>query len=728
MKKLLLPLLFHTLFSFAQFGSLDPTFNSQDIGFCKGCGVNNTIYSIKQYSNGKILIGGAFSGYNGVACNRIARLNPDGSLDTTFVTDDIINGDVLSLAIQSDGKIVVCGNFTTYNNDVNKRIVRLNANGSLDTTFKAGAGADGDIRSCVLQSDGKILIAGSFMNFNGAFCNRIARLNADGSLDTTFDAVKGAGDIVESLVVQPDDKILVVGHFTSIRVTSQRYIARLNADGSLDMTFNSGTGANFYIYSVALQADGKILIGGIFGSYNGVRRDHIARLNADGSLDTTFNPGTQLNNNIRAIVVQPDGKIMIGGNFTIFNGTTRYIARLNIDGSLDTSFNSGVGTNSYVYSLAIQPDGKILMGGEFTTYNNNTRSFIARLNTEGSIDSIFNPLGTGANSLVSSIALQSDGKILIGGWFTSYNRNTHNRIVRLNSDGSIDSTFLSGLGVNDYVLSIAIQSDSKILVVGNFTSYNGIACNRIVRLNADGILDTTFNIGSGANDVIRTIVLQSDGKILIGGSFTKFNGSECKHIARLNLDGSIDMTFNSGSGTSGSSGIISSLALQPDGKILIGGDFTQYNYIQQTRIARLNTNGSLDTTFNVLNETGLDDLINAIAVLPDGKILIVGRFSDYIGFFYKRIVRLNANGSVDTTFVGTGANDSISTFVLLPEGKILIGGDFTEYKYVQRKRLARLNANGSLDTTFDPSVSVDGQISSLVLQPDGKILMGGWFC
>jgi uncharacterized delta-60 repeat protein len=279
-----------------------------------------------------------------------------------------------------------------------------------------------------------------------------------------------------------DGKVLIVGDFIYYNGIPRKYIARLNNDGSLDMSFNPGTGASHNIFTIAVQSDGKVLIGGVFTSYNGTPRIGIARLNTDGSLDATFNSGLGAGAGISKIAIQSDCKVLIGGVFTSLNGTARTgIARLNTDGSLDTTFNYGLGAGDMIPQIAIQSDGKIVIGGVFTSLNGTARTCIARLNTDGSLDTTFNP-GSGANRLFVSIAIQSDGKIVIGGNFTSYNGTPRTGIARLNTDGSLDTSFNPGSGANGYVASIAIQSDDKIVIGGNFTSYNGTARNCIARI------------------------------------------------------------------------------------------------------------------------------------------------------------------------------------------------------------------------------------------------------
>ena len=308
------------------------------------------------------------------------------------------------------------------------------------------------------------------------------------------------------------------------------------------------------------------------------------------------------------IALQPDGKILAGGGFTSYSGVTRNgIVRLNPNGTIDNTFNIGTGfTNGRtVWSIALQPDGKILVGGSFSTYSGVTRNRIIRLNTGGTIDNTFN-IGTGfsggtgtlsiSSGTVSTIAVQPDGKILVGGDFSSYSGVTRNGIIRLNSDGTIDNTFSIGSGFSGFLYSIAVQPDGKILAAGGFSTYSGVTSGHIIRLNTGGTIDNTFDTGtfttpfSGFNSFVKTITLQPDGKILAGGNFTSYSGVTSNNIIRLNTGGTIDnnTTFNISGGFSG--GTVYSIALQKNGKILVGGDFTSYNSVTRNKIIRLDMN------------------------------------------------------------------------------------------------------------------------------------------
>jgi uncharacterized delta-60 repeat protein len=212
-------------------------------------------------------------------------------------------------------------------------------------------------------------------------------------------------------------------------------------------------------------------------------------------------------------------------------------------GQLDPAFDPEGGTGNFVFSTTVQPNGKILAGGDFQTFAAANMRYVVRLEPDGSVDTGFNT-GTGPNNYIRATAVQADGKALIGGFFTSFNGTPINRIARLNVDGTLDATFNIGSGAAAPVYKIVVQPDGKIIVCGQFLSFNGVPVHNIVRLNADGTLDPAFSL-SGADGAIRDAALQSDGKIAIGGHFTACSGITRLRVAKLNADGTLDMSFDS---------------------------------------------------------------------------------------------------------------------------------------------------------------------------------------
>ena len=361
---------------------------------------------------------------------------------------------------------------------------------------------------------------------------------------------------------------------------------------------------------------GGIAVAGSFTTVNGITVNGLVKLTNAGYIAPGFNIGGTVGvsaaGSIPAVVEQPDGKILIGGlTFTSARGIAQnFIARLNADGSLDTGFNTGgtIGVSAAVRAIALQPDGKILIGGNFITARGTVVNRIARLNADGSNDATFNVGGTiGVDGAVFAIAVQSNGKIIIGGDFSTARGTTVNQIARLNADGTNDGTFNIGgtIGVSSTVLAIAIQPDGKIVIGGDFNFSRGTAVIRLARLNADGTNDATFNIGGtiGVSSLLRAIAIQPDGQILIAGQFLTARGTIVNSIARLNISGTVDTTFNTG-GTVGADFNIESLFLQSDGRIVIGGAFSNVRGVSRPGVARLLPNGSLDPSFYTLEIFG----------------------------------------------------------------------------------------------------------------------------
>ena len=378
-------------------------------------------------------------------------------------------------------------------------------------------------------------------------------------------------------------------------------------------------GFNSYVECTAIQADGKIVMGGSFTSFNGNTRNRLVRLNSDGSEDIPFytNLGTGFNGGFKldSIKIQSNGKIIIGGSFTSFNGNPRnYMIRLNSDGTEDTSFytNLGTGFNGPIGSIYIQSDGKILVGGNFSSLNGNTRNYIVRLNSDGTEDTSFytnlisTGIGTGFSNQIHCIREQSDGKIIVGGAFASLNGNGRQRLVRLNPSGVEDSVFytnlsLYGSGFNGDVYGVTIQNDGKIIITGGFSAFNSFLRTCIVRLNDTGLEDTQFYtnlISTGdssgfQNGAIYHSRIQTDNKIIVTGAFTDFNDNGSfnrNRITRLDSDGTEDSYFYSFiSPGFDIPGDVYSSEIQSDGKILLGGDFTTFAGNTRNYSVRLNS-------------------------------------------------------------------------------------------------------------------------------------------
>ncbi|MDA1277691.1 MAG: hypothetical protein O2960_27140 [Verrucomicrobia bacterium] len=417
---------------------------------------------------------------------------------------------------------------------------------------------------------------------------------------------------------------------------------------------------------------------------------------------------------------------------------TRKVARMYIQDNewrgtlLDNSFSGAIAGSDAVNVLAIQPDGKVLAAGVFARTDSAAPDQIIRLNSDGSRDPSFTMTRGASGGGIFAMEIQPDGKILIGGEFTTVGTSERAGIARLNPDGSLDVSFNPGSGVEGSfspgVYSIAIQGDGKIFIGGNYESVDGVSRSAIARLQSNGILDATFDPGFGLASAdtsfrvpwVSDMKLQADGKIVIVGQFTEVDGWNRVNIARLNSAGTVDPAFDPGTGATGQSASVEAVAIQSDGKIVIGGDFTQVNRVARIALARLNADGSVDLSFDTgsgvmdVGDNGSDvpGYVLQVAVQPDGKILFGGFFFTLDQINRHGIGRVNPNGSLDSTFgpylgttyrsqLGNDEFDSVTALALQPDGKILTGATFVRPDGTQENRITRLFSRNVQATTFE---------------------------
>lgn len=432
-------------------------------------------------------------------------------------------------------------------------------------------------------------------------------------------------------------------------------------------------------------------------------------------------------------IIESYGMYSEGLQSLIRNSNLQNIDFSNILSVLNGNISNGF--NGPVFAIAQQSDGKILVGGNFSAYNDISANGIIRLNKNGTIDSTF-VYGTGTNDNVFSIAIQNDGKIILGGDFSDYNGTAANRIIRINTNGSVDGTFVYGTGFDDTVYQVVLQSNGSVVVGGRFTNYNGTGANSIIRLTTLGAIDGTFVYGAGFNAVVRSIIIDLTGNIVVGGSFTSYKGTGANRIIRITTLGAIDGTFVYGAGFDAN---VLSLKFQSTGKIIAGGAFTTYDGNGSNKIIRLNADGSFDGSFVATGLGGFDNNVNSIAVKLNDKIIVGGVFTVLGPTPANKIIGLASDGSIDDSFSYTiGFNNDVNVLSIQSDGKILVGGAFTSYSYntIPENRFVRLNVNGVADILYS---SIDGWVGLInnitstsfdivfTMVGNGLNIIGKWF-
>ncbi|MDR3385753.1 MAG: hypothetical protein P4L92_01770 [Rudaea sp.] len=354
-----------------------------------------------------------------------------------------------------------------------------------------------------VQANGKIVLAGSFLDVGVNPRERIARLNSDGSLDASFQDPEVDGEI-KTVAVQADGKIVIGGNFDALGTTARHYLARLNADGSIDTTF-ADPGLNDTVWAIAVQAaDGRILVAGDFTlATTSVSRRGAARFNVNGTLDTSFadpqfDPTLGFSP-VRCIALQADGHVLVGGAFTHVGTTSQfYFARFSSSGVFDPTF--PVGNEPQVAAIAVAPDGSIFVDDPGT-------GEIRKYSATGVVDASYTPAVTDGE--INSMFLQPNGKIVIGGTFDQVGVDAHHALARLNANGSLDTTFadlnfsFDAGNPDGFIYGIAAQTDGGIIAIGNFTLANSQARQYVARVaTGDAVVSTFTGQASGSNTIV----------------------------------------------------------------------------------------------------------------------------------------------------------------------------------------------------------------------------------
>ncbi len=715
-----------------------------------------------------------------------------------------------AVAVQPDGKVVVAGYSTiTFGVGASQlALARFTTNNILDPSFGNGGRVITQVTgntnameagSAVrIQQDGKIVVGGTVTIGTNSY-TLVARFNSDGSVDTSFGQNGIAtnffnqGCFGNALVIQPDGKIIIGGRATD-DFGSNFGLARYGTNGVLDPSFG-GTGTivtdangDAELFALTVQADNKILAVGTGGFDFAV-----LRYLTNGLLDTSFGPGhngkvfTHLGNEgafngAKCVAIEPgDGiqtldRIVVAGFTSDTRSTSPFetVRYRMADGALDTSYGgTGIvsipvasGDFSQVNAVVVQGTGteprKIILAGQEDESDFSQHFCLVRLNDNGTLDNSFDGDGRvytqyASNEDNATCAVLVPGNSLLVAGSTLVNDDNHDfALARYHlSDGSLDNTFNGNgkmtIDMGERVSqakAMAVQPDGKIVLAGsadNGTRGSGVSI-AFARLNADGSFDmsfgqfgkTTATLGEGQSE-LDAVAIQPDGKIVAAG----FNETNLL-VVRYTANGFPDPTFNGngivttpvGTGGNGANAI----TVQSDGKIVIAGSTSGATFA----VLRYNTNGTLDTSFNGNGQVIIDfgsgfNQATAVAIQPDGKIVASG-YAVFGGTAVDMVaIRLKTNGVGDSSFgvfgqvaVQIGSPGCLGTCMALqPDGKILIGGYSANAGSIDFA-LVRYTANGVLDPTFNGNGKVTTSISvaqdmgmALGLQSDGKIVFAG---
>ena len=664
--------------------------------------------------NGKLLLlgGPAPLQLGSVSRQHLLLLNADGTPDAgfnvgtgfTFVGPPLPNLGI-SWVAQPDGRIVLTGSFSALNGQPAGNLVRLNGDGTLDSSFPAAAALNGVGQYLALQADGKLLVAGGFTTVHGQGQARLARLLPNGNLDTSFTPVVPAAVGISRVAVQPGGAVVVAA---SRYTSAWRSLMRLLPTGTIDPNFRTGAGLvplpgrGLELGPLTIQADGKIVLGVCAASYDGTPIGRIVRLLPDGVLDPSFANQLALVDGPYpplALQVLPNGQLLIANglaaHFGQLNSLPASLVLLTATGARDPAFTATAQRPGTVFDVVRQPDGKLVVGGDFTEINGLAAGFVARLNSDGTPDVAFTTTAA-ANAPVYTVALQPDGRVVVGGRFSYLGGTSRTALARLQGTGAIDGAFaptlFSSNTIGAEIQQVLIQPDNSVLLRGQFNLRGPTAAPQYIGRVLGGTGQRDGNFRPVDSTGVSTLLVQPDGRIVAAGAAT-LNGVSTV-LWRMLSTGGLDPTFalTPASNPTGLVVVGMALARDPAGRLYAGRYFDALGSGSTYDVARFSAAGQPDASFQGSFPRRVFS-INCLTVQPNGRLLVGGSFQGATG--YEGTARLLANGLPDASYNNTASfGDGVYQILVQPDGAIVGAGAFSLVSGLPVLGLARvLDAN-----------------------------------
>lgn len=701
-------------------------------------GFNNSVHAVKINQDNSIYVGGDFTQFKGENTeSKLIKLTPFGNIDYSFNANSY-NRRALVIKTLANGKILVGSAASSISLG---GLDMFNPDGTIDEEFNIGSGFNNDVNDFVIQGDGKIVVVGEFYQFNNSPVNKVIRLNSDGSLDTTFNfsnSLTVPWDVprIECVKIDNYGRILIGGYFDGS-------IFRLNNNGSIQAQFKPNNefglsirqiinGTEYLlpgtIEDILVTENDEIIGVGYFESYGNesIEVNNIVRFSESASIDLNFlvNSGADLA--IAQIEKADNNNYILMGSFNYFQDfPVSNLCMIDLSGNINTSFNAGNSYDSVIRSMSIN-NNIYAVGGEFEYYNGGYAGRIISSSTTG----INQFSQEGFDYDVQGLFNNNNNALYVFGEFNQFNDQQVNGLVKLNEEGFSDESFNIGLGFNGLIKDLVVLPNEDIIAVGEFTSFNNISTNRIVKLHPDGSIDTSFQSVQGFDQAPYDIELvDSENAVLISGSFNTYNNTQRKSIIKLNLDGSIATGFNPNSVIIGD--VVVRKMVNFNSNFLIAYQSLSGNYSSGVKL--MNSSGQSDTNFQSINLLNVTD----IKINSNNKILVSTSAAPYLQ-------KYNSNGTNDTSFLfSTESNypightntfwaPSIQSISIDENNNIYAGGFFNYFRdrntgeLLDQNNFIVLNENGLKLDNFDLEDGFNSRVNSTVMF-NNKLYIGGNF-
>ncbi len=681
------------------------------------------VVAMAAYTNGSILIGGSFHRVGDAPRSGCALLDRDGSLVREFVPDLGESAQVLSVAVQPDQKILVTGWFTLVPPRDRLNVVRLNPDGSLDESFKLPFNWIYSLPTVAVMGNGQPLFCGA-LNVGEL---HLFRLGADGTPDPDFNSSASISSLESgpvTLTSDPEGKIYAAGAFRDFRNTGQNYLVRLRGDGSMDPSFATGAGFDSAVFALAVGDDRKIFAGGVFQSFNNAVRPGVARLDSDGTLDLEFKPRDIVMASVRSLVATPDGGVLVGGLCRITGEATPWgVVRLTRTGEVDRSFLRlpvRDGSGREVTAIVPAPGGRTWAGGFRLEETNRFPSPVLRIGPAEDGNEVRGPEVARRGVANAMIPVQGGG-LVVGGDFERVNTEFRPGLARILFQGVPDGDFVPQVDRLDSVRSLEVDRDGGVYV-GVPAESDRPFQQTVRRFRPDGSVDTAFST-LVVDSAIREMHLAGSGELIVCG-FPDPAAPGLGALVGLGPDGSVRSNA-----FPGSIDLFSTFAVlpMPDGSVFCGGNFaagpaaTGPNYF-----ARLNPDGTLDSTFHVTNEAGeeqfLDSIVTSLAADSKGRIIVGGWFRHVGSIPVPGILRLLPSGRMDRSFQTAFQGDNVDDVWVDSEDRVVARGSFLTSFLPPMRTVVRVLTDGTVDPEFPV---VTASVGSIAIQGDAVFVSAG---
>ncbi len=666
--------------------------------------------------DGGLVVGGAFDSIAGQPRSNLARFRPDGSLDPAWNPSP--NGFVSALAVDGSGAVFVGGGFTQIGGLGRQYLAKLSGSGEVDPDWNPSPNQF--VEALAVDGNGSVYVGGYFRGIKATSRNYVAKLSATGTGALDLEWNPNVSAPVLALAVGADGAVFAGGAFSrvgGIGGPARSRIAKFSGSGTgaLDLDWNPSASGG-YVRALALDGIGALYAGGDFTMIGGEARNRIAKLSAagTGAADPNWNPSPD-GITVHALALDGNGSLYVAGDFRSLGGAARdLVAKLSTtgEGAADAGWHPS--PDKGVESIALDIDGRVMIGGRFTHVDQQMRLGLAAINVSGIVDA---SIDTESESEVNEVVVQPDGGVIVGGDFEKAEGQPRANLLRLHSNGELDADW--NPTADGPVSDLALDSNGAIFVAGSFGAIGGVPRSYVAKLLSNGVVDPDWQ--PTLDNWVNDLVVDGSGTIYIGGEFNRVNGQSHFRIAKLS---------GTGSGNADPdwtpylhSGAVIALALDGAGSIYASGTF----YGEQGKLlAKYSTEGTGASADPGWSSAALDHYVGALAVDTGGNLYAAGNFRPVSGPERYRLAKLNSSGIVDPDW-NPAPNSYVSALVVDEKGSVYAGGDFSTIGGQSRNHLAKLSAMGPGAADLDWNPSVDGSVDGMSLNGSGFLYIAGRF-